>query len=340
MLLDDVSSGVDIHICIRSCQRSCCLCLVWWDNTAFSSLTEVCIVVDFTAAAAAAAATQADDDDDDDDVYCCLGRHALCDITLCCQRFLCCNLVSILWCYWWRWPQRRCMVLVVASNGLFAALSTSCLLSFLLTVVHFPFFLKFMLHLFLYNCCCCWQNFYGDIDDKWNCECFLRFYASASLIDGVGGIVFWSCPSIGVYVCARMLGRRHSPTVLLSTSCLCLFCDVSSAISLMLWITVGAITAGLHCHSKNRDRIWQFFNETKVIQKLCVKLLPQWNLAGEERRWVGTSLGWDVSDWVDFWQIDSCAVRLRIDDTGNWCRDMMVMRMIGWENIWVMKWKV
>ena len=34
------------------------------------------------------------------------------------------------------------MVLVVASNGLFAALSTSCLLSFLLTVVHFPFFLN------------------------------------------------------------------------------------------------------------------------------------------------------------------------------------------------------
>ena len=66
------------------------------------SLTEVCIIVSsvhFTAAAAAAAvaaASQDDDDDDDDHVYCCLGRHALCDITLRCQCFLYRNLISLL----------------------------------------------------------------------------------------------------------------------------------------------------------------------------------------------------------------------------------------------------
>jgi len=65
------------------------------------SLTEVCIIVSsvhFTAAAAAAvaAASQDDDDDNDDDVYCCLGRHALCDITLRCQCFLYRNLISLL----------------------------------------------------------------------------------------------------------------------------------------------------------------------------------------------------------------------------------------------------
>ena len=219
------------------------------------------------------------------------GLHR-CRLYSCC----CCCCCHSSWWWWWWWrclllPWQACfvwhyimlpalsllqprldivMLLVAMTWATMHGVSRSeqrslcCTVHFLLTVLSahccaFSVFLKFMLHLFLYNCCCCWQNFYGDIDDKWNCECFLRFYASASLIDGVGGIVFWSCPSIGVYVCARMLGRRHSPTVLLSTSCLCLFCDVSSAISLMLWITVGAITAGLHCHSKNRDRIWQFF---------------------------------------------------------------------------------
>jgi len=36
--------------------------------------------------------------------------------------------------------------------------------------------------------------------------------------------------------------------------------------------------------------------DREVMQKLCAKLYVtwQWNLAGEERKWVGTSVGWSV----------------------------------------------